>query len=52
MNPRQTVSRIGTMVGGLGLDRHLISWERHLMGLDMEVIIAGETTRSKQQDGG
>ena len=48
-NPRQTVSRIGTMVGGLGLDRHLVSWERHLMGLGTEVIIAGETNDFAQR---
>ena len=48
-DPGQEVSRIGTMVGGLGLDRHLISWERHLMGLDTEVIIAGETNDFAQR---
>ncbi len=48
-NPEQTVSRIGTMVGGLGQDRHLISWERHLMGLGTEVIIAGETNDFAQR---
>jgi putative NIF3 family GTP cyclohydrolase 1 type 2 len=43
------VRRIGTMVGGLGLDRHLLSWEQHLMPLRVEAIIAGETNDFAQR---
>jgi putative NIF3 family GTP cyclohydrolase 1 type 2 len=48
-DPERQVSRVGTMVGGLGLDRHLLSWEEHLMGLDVEVVIAGETNDFAQR---
>jgi putative NIF3 family GTP cyclohydrolase 1 type 2 len=47
--PDRLVSRVGTMVGGLGQDRHLRSWERHLMGLDPDVIVAGETNDFAQR---
>ena len=48
-NPGQRVSRVGTMVGGLGQDRHLLSWEKYLMGLGPEVIVAGETNDFAQR---
>ena len=43
------VTRIGTMVGGLGQDRHLFSWEKYLMGLGTEAIVAGETNDFAQR---
>lgn len=48
-DPDRQVRRIGTMVGGLGLDRHLLSWEHHLMPLGVEAIIAGETNDFAQR---
>ena len=48
-DPDRMVRRVGTMVGGLGLDRHLVSWERHLMELEPDVIIAGETNDFAQR---
>ncbi len=42
-DPDHAVSRIGTMVGGLGQDRHVNQWERHLVTLGVELIIVGET---------
>ena len=48
-DPDRMVGRVGTMVGGLGLDRHLVSWERHLVGLDPDVIVAGETNDFAQR---
>ncbi len=48
-DPERSVTRVGTMVGGLGLDRHLVSWERHLMGCGVEVIVLGETNDFAQR---
>jgi putative NIF3 family GTP cyclohydrolase 1 type 2 len=48
-DPERLVGRVGTMVGGLGLDRHLDSWERHLMKLEPDVVIVGETNDFAQR---
>lgn len=48
-DPDRVVTRIGTMVGGLGLDRHLDRWEHDLVGLGVELIIAGETNDFAQR---
>lgn len=48
-NPERKVTQVGTMVGGLGLDRHILSWEKHLMGFDIDAIIAGETNDFAQR---
>jgi len=47
--PDREVTRVGTMVGGLGQDRHLASWERFLMGLGVEAILVGETNDFAQR---
>ncbi|MCD6365618.1 MAG: Nif3-like dinuclear metal center hexameric protein, partial [Planctomycetes bacterium] len=43
------VTRIGTMVGGLALDRHIDAWEKHLFGKGAEAIIGGETNDFAQR---
>lgn len=43
------VRRVGVMVGGLGLDRHIHRWEKYLMGKGVEAIIAGETSDFAQR---
>jgi len=48
-NPKRIVTRVGTMVGGLMLDRHIDAWERHLIDLGIEVIIGGETNDFAQR---
>lgn len=48
-DPGQVLTRVGTMIGGLGLDRHIKSWEECLMGLDVQVIVAGETSDFAQR---
>ena len=47
--PNREVTRVATMVGGLGLDRHVDYWERNVMGLDIQVIITGETNDFAQR---
>jgi putative NIF3 family GTP cyclohydrolase 1 type 2 len=47
--PERVVTCVGTMVGGLGQDRHLHSWERYLMGTGVEAIVAGETNDFAQR---
>lgn len=47
--PERTVTRVGTMVGGLMQDRHIDAWEKHLMDLGVEVIIGGETNDFAQR---
>jgi putative NIF3 family GTP cyclohydrolase 1 type 2 len=48
-DPDATVGRIGTMVGGLGLDRHIGSWERFLMARRPDVLLIGETNDFAQR---
>ena len=48
-DPEMRMTRVGTMVGGLGLDRHIDQWEKHLMPLRVEVIVAGETNDFAQR---
>jgi putative NIF3 family GTP cyclohydrolase 1 type 2 len=48
-DPDRRVRRVGTMVGGLGLDRHIRTWETHLMGRGVDVIVAGETNDFAQR---
>ena len=45
----QVVTRVGTMVGGLGQDRHIHSWERYLTGAGVEAIVTGETNDFAQR---
>ena len=48
-DPERIVTRIGVMVGGLGLDRHIVSWERFVMGLGIEALLVGETNDFAQR---
>jgi len=48
-DPDVRVQRVGVMVGGLGLDRHIDAWERHLFPLFVEAIITGETNDFAQR---
>ena len=48
-DPGRVVSRVGVMVGGLGLDRHLYQWEGRLMGWGVDVVLAGETNDFAQR---
>ena len=48
-DPARTVTRVGTMVGGLGQDRHIKRWEDYLVPLEVELIIAGETNDFAQR---
>jgi putative NIF3 family GTP cyclohydrolase 1 type 2 len=47
--PGRVVRRVGVMVGGLGLDRHVDRWEKHLVGKGVEAIVAGETNDFAQR---
>lgn len=48
-DPNATVTRVGTMVGGLGLDRHIDQWEKHIFPLFVEAIVVGETNDFAQR---
>ena len=45
----RVVRRVGVMVGGLGLDRHVNRWEKYLVSKGVEAIIAGETNDFAQR---
>jgi len=48
-DPDRVITRIGTLIGGLGQDRHLDELEHNLIGRDIHALIVGETNDFAQR---